>query len=380
MAAPDGIVNGAKLGRSWFRERCVMGPSRWTADAAAGWRQRTGLIIGCNFTPGYAANQIEFWSSDTFDRKAIEAELDLVRSVGFNVIRIYLHDLCFTADARHFLDCIDAVLDAAARRGIGVVPVIFDSVWHPFPVAGRQREPERGVHNAGWVQSPGLAVLRDQARFAALQSYVTTLIGKFCNDPRVLMWDLWNEPDNENIGSYGDRDAGRGKAALVLPLLDRVFDWARAAEPTQPLTSAVWFGDWSPLALSALERLQLDRSDVITFHNYGPPGDLHARIAVLQAYQRPLICTEWMARPLGSTFAACLPVFVETGVGSMCWGLVRGRSQCHLPWETWRGPAVGEPDVWFHDVFRRDHSAYDENEIALITSVTAAHTQRFEVR
>jgi hypothetical protein len=342
----------------------------WTVARAEAWSRRTGLLVGCNYTPAYAGNPITFWSAATFDAAAIARELDLAQGLGFNALRVYLHDLVYAHEGPALFARFETFLGLAAARGLGVAPVIFDSVWHPFPVYGAQRDPEPGVHNAAWVQSPGVAILRDASRFAALEPYVTALLARFRDDPRILFWDLWNEPDNENYGSYGDRDLGPEKAPMVANYLESVFAWARAAAPTQPLTSAVWRGDWSPQGLTPLQRVQLDASDIITFHNYGPPEEIRAAHQSLVRYRRPIVCTEWMARPRGSTFAACLPVFVELGIGAMSWGLVAGRSQCHYPWNTWRNPATREPELWFHDIYRPDHTPYDAQEIAAIRQAT----------
>src|SRR4029453_13741321 len=93
----------------------------------------------------------------------------------------------------------------------------------------------------------------------------------------------------------------KNKTELVLALLPQVYAWAREAAPVQPLTSGLWRGgDWSRLTqLPAIDRLQLALSDVITFHSYDPPEQLEARIKQLQGYNRPIICTEYMARGNG---------------------------------------------------------------------------------
>jgi hypothetical protein len=223
---------------------------RWSTERAAEWQRRTGWLIGCNYTPSHAANQIEFWSRELFDVAAIARELGDAQGLGLNALRVYLHDLVFAADPEGMLERIERFLDMAHRRGLGVAPVIFDSAWHPLPQAGRQPEPRRGVHNAGWVQSPGVRILREPARFAALEGYVRALIERFGRDERVLFWDLWNEPDNANPQAYGELDLGVTKGEIVRPLLEQVIGWARAAAPIQPPTSALWAGSWEEEALT----------------------------------------------------------------------------------------------------------------------------------
>ncbi|KAB2915095.1 MAG: cellulase family glycosylhydrolase [Hyphomicrobiaceae bacterium] len=330
-------------------------------------------MIGCNYTPGYAANQIEFWSAETFDPATIDRELGDAAALGFNAMRLYLHDLVHAADPQGLLDRIDRFLALAARHGLGVIPVIFDSVWHPFPHPGHQREPEPGVHNAGWVQSPGLATLGDAARFAALEGYVRSLIARFRDDARVLLWDVWNEPDNANAGSYGARDLGAAKADIVRPLLALTFAWARSEQPSQPLTTGVWAGHWDDASLTPLRRLQLDLSDIVSFHCYDDAAAMSVRIAELRRFGRPLLCTEYMARPRGSTFEAILPLLAREEIGAISWGLHRGRTQTHLAWDTWRAPCQGEPAAWFHDVLWPDGRPYRQAEADLIRRIAAAH-------
>jgi hypothetical protein len=219
-----------------------------------------------------------------------------------NTMRVFLHDLAWQQDEAGFRGRVDAFLRIAAKHHIRPLFVLFDSCWDPFPKIGKQREPRPGVHNSGWVQSPGANALKDPKQYARLQAYVTGMVKAFGKDDRVLAWDIWNEPDNTNDRSYGQSEP-KNKVELVRVLLPQAFRWARAAEPKQPLTSGVWKGDWSrPEKLSAMEKIQLEMSDVISFHNYDRPEEFEKRIQWLQPLGRPILCTEYMARGNGSTF------------------------------------------------------------------------------
>src|SRR3546814_1398363 len=94
-----------------------------------------------------------------------------------------------------------------------------DSCWHPEPALGPQPQPREGVHNSGWVQSPGVAVLRNPDEHARLEDYVRGVVGRFGQDRRVLAWDIWNEPDNGPEVALCDPAALKAKADLVVPLL-----------------------------------------------------------------------------------------------------------------------------------------------------------------
>jgi hypothetical protein len=341
----------------------------WSEERAAAWQSARGWRVGCNFTPSSAANQLEMWQPETYDPAGLEREIGFAADLGFTSLRVFLHDLAWQGDPAGFCDRFAALLGIAAKRGIGVMPVLFDGVWNPHPEPGPQGEPRRRVHNAGWVQGPGAAVLADPLRQDQLEPYVTGVIECFRDDPRVDAWDLFNEPDNPNP-AYLQREIP-DKPARALELLRKTFSWARSVDPTQPLTAGVWWGDWDdPAALSDVARLCLDSSDVISFHCYGDLADLAARVGALRRYGRPILCTEFMARTLGSTFDPHLGWMKEQGVGAYCWGLVAGRIQTHYGWDSWVKQYDGEPDPWFHDVLRSDGAPYDPTEADYIRSLT----------
>lgn len=345
--------------------------TRWTPQQANQWYARQPWLVGCNYAPRTAINQLEMWQEETFDPQTIDQELGWAASVGMNSVRVFLHDLMWDDGREAWLSRVDRFLEIGQRHGIGAMFVIFDSCWHPFPSRGRQPEPEPGVHNSGWVQSPGVATLRDPESFDRLEPYVTGVISRFRDDPRVQVWDLWNEPCNCNVSSYAPRDLGHAKADVVAPLLERTFAWARAAKPTQPLTSGIWAGDWRrDDTLRQIERLQVGLSDVVSFHNYSRPDKLERQITELKRFDRPLLCTEYMARGNGSTFEDCLPIFKRHGVAAYNWGLVAGRTQTNQPWTTWQHPQPAGPDLWHHELFHPDGRPYRDSEVAALRQTT----------
>jgi hypothetical protein len=345
---------------------------RWSEAKANEWYAKQPWMVGANYVPATAINQLEMWQADTFDPKRIDLELGWAAAIGMNTMRVFLHDLLWSQDAESYKKRIDAFLAIAAKHRIRIMPVLFDSVWDPHPKLGPQRTPRPGVHNSGWVQGPGADALKDPRQAARLEAYVKGVVGAFANDSRVVAWDLWNEPDNPNTNSYGKQEPPN-KVELVLALLPKTFAWARAAKPTQPLTAGVWRGDWADDKLDAMARLQLEQSDVISFHSYEKPDVLEARIRTLQRLRRPLLCTEYMARGNGSTFEGSLPVLKKHNVAAINWGLVEGKAQTHLPWDSWKNPYIDgrQPAVWFHEVFRRDGTPYRADEVALIRKLTA---------
>lgn len=355
-----------------MRESGVGMNERWTPDTAHAWFAAQPWLVGCNFTPSTAINQLEMWQASTFDLKTIEAELALAASVGMNAVRVYLHDLLWLEDVEAFLNRIDTFLGVAERHQIRVMLVLFDSCWHPEPALGPQPQPREGVHNSGWVQSPGMPALKNVNEHGRLENYVKGVVGRFGQDPRVLAWDIWNEPDNGPEVALCDPVALNAKADLVVPLLLAAFRWAREMRPAQPLTSGIWLGDWSaPNLLSPIQQTQTGHSDIISFHNYGVAHDFLQRVKWLQTMGRPLLCTEFMARPAGSTFQSILPVAKEEKVGAFCWGLVKGKTQTHLPWDKWDNPNIdGLRDAWFHDIFDEAGQPHDPSEIEFLRLIS----------
>ncbi len=342
--------------------------TRWSERKANDWYRRQPWLVGANYVPASAINQLEMWQADTFDPRAIDREFAWAEQAGFNTMRVFLHNLLWQQDAKGFLQRMDQFLGIAARHHIRIAFVLFDSVWDPNPKLGRQRDPRPRVHNSGWMQAPGRELLSHPERWdAELKPYVTGVISQFRDDRRVLMWDLMNEPDN----SDGPPKDLANKAEAALQLLTRTWAWARAARPSQPLTSGVWDGDWSNDAkLSAMQRFQLDNSDVITFHNYGPLPAMQQSVASLERFHRPILCTEYMARTRGSTFQAILPFLHEKRIAAYNWGLVSGKTNTIYPWDSWQKQYTSEPSPWFHDVFRPDGTPYDPAEVALIRRLT----------
>jgi hypothetical protein len=345
-------------------------PQLWPAKQANDWYSKQPFLVGSNFIPSTAINQLEMWQADSFDLATIDRELGFAEGLGMNTMRVFLHNLLWLGDSQGFLHRMDQFLEVADKHHIRITFVIFDSVWDPHPKLGKQRDPKPHVHNSGWVQSPGSDMLQNPERWnQELKPYVEGVIGHFRDDKRVLMWDLMNEPDNNNP-PYKGKELSK-KAEPSLELLTVEWAWARRMKPSQPLTSGVWKDDWSSdEKLSQMARFQLQNSDVITFHSYGPPEEMRRRIQSLERFGRPLICTEYMARPMGSTFQTILPILKQAHVGAYNWGFVSGKSQTIYPWDSWEKTYSAEPALWFHDIFRKDGTPFDPREVAVIRQLT----------
>jgi hypothetical protein len=324
----------------------------WSKAQANNWYNKQGWLVGADFLPSTAINQLEMWQEETYDSVTISRELGWTAAIGMRVMRVYLHDLAWKADASGLVRRMDNFLTIAAKYNIKILFCIFDDCWNPDAKPGKQPVPKPGVHNSGWVRSPDQVTHDDPAQWDYLEKYVTGILTRFKNDPRILMWDLYNEPANSG---YGMRS---------FPLLKKVFEWAWAVRPSQPLTAGVWFMDYPEI-----NEYQLVNSDVITFHNYGDTLSMKTAIDSLVKRGKPVICTEYMARSNMSRFETHLPVLKRYNVSAINWGLVSGKSNTIFPWGSKEGSP--EPNPWFHDVFRKDGTPYDPKETSLIKKLTA---------
>jgi hypothetical protein len=347
------------------------GRAVWSKEKANSWYAAQGWLVGANFMPSTAINQLEMWQAETFDTATINRELGWAESLGMNTARVFLHDLLYQQDSLGFYNRMNVFLNIAQRHHIRPLFVFFDSCWDPYPKEGKQRDPKPFVHNSGWVQSPGYYALQDSSQYPRLERYVKGVVARFHADSRILGWDVWNEPDNPNQSAYGKVELP-GKIGYMTPLLKKTFTWARSQNPSQPLTSGLWAGNWSSIdSLRPFEKIQLLESDIISFHNYDSTQELEKRILQLKGYGRPIICTEYMARPNGSTFQSSLPVAKKYGVAMYNWGFVDGKTQTIYPWDSWTKQYSAEPPLWFHDIFRKDGTAYKKEEVDFIRQMSS---------
>lgn len=330
-------------------------PPVWPLEKARAWYASRPWPVGCNFIPSTAINELEMWQADTFDPETIGRELDLAAALGFNSLRVYLHFLPWKEDKKAFLERITTFLDLAAARKLSTLFVLFDDCWNDNPRPGRQPRPQPGIHNSGWLRCPGSSYIDDELAWPALEDYASGIISSLAHDERVLGWDLYNE-----IGNFV------GFRPNTTRLLARVFLWARRAQPAQPITSGIWQRScW----FAGVNRFLLERSDIVSFHQYGPLETMKRWIDDFTTSGRPLLCTEYMARSQNSRFESHLPLLKANKIGALSWGLVAGKTNTIYPWSSRRGSP--EPKLWFHDIFRPDGRPWNEAEVAAIRGIIA---------
>jgi hypothetical protein len=320
----------------------------WTKEQANEWYQQWGWLRGSNFQPSSAINQLEMWQAETFDPATIDRELNWAADIGMNCMRVYLHHVAWEVDREGFKNRMKQYLKIAEKHGISTIFVFFDDCWNPSYSAGKQPEPKPGIHNSGWVRDPGDLIFEKPELVSLLEEYLKDVITAFKDDKRIVLWDLYNEPGNSG---YGDRS---------MDLLKNSFEWARAVNPSQPLSVGVWNDE-----LSNLNKFQLESSDVITYHNYNNQASHQQAVDTLKRYGRPMICTEYMARHFNSTFQEIMPMLKAENIGAIKWGLVAGKTNTIFKWDT-PLPDVEEPPLWFHDIFRKDGTPFSQEEVDVI--------------
>lgn len=336
-------------------------PARWSREKANEWYEEQPWIVGCNFVPSTAVNQIEMWQEETFDLETIDRELGWARQIGFNTVRIFLHNLVWEENPEGFKNRLDQLLNVADGHQIRVIITFFTNGTFDdilMPTLGKQNPPIPGVHNSGWVQSPGSDIVNDPSQWSPLEKYVKDVVGTFKDDDRILFWSLYNEPENPKRG------------AQSLNLLRKVFEWARSVDPSQPLTAPIWKIPGEHRTLLDIVSFLGENCDIITFHSYHDTETTQRFIELLKAFGRPMVCTEYMGRTLGSTFENTLPIFKEEKVGAISFGLVAGKANFYYPWGSKEGDP--EPELWFHDIFRKDGTPYSQDEVEFIQNIIAA--------
>lgn len=324
----------------------------WSSEKAQDWRKNLPWLRGSDFIPSCAINQLEMWQKETFDSVTIDRELGWAENIGLNCMRVYLHHLAWEIDKDGFKRRMNEYLSIADKHGIKTIFVIFDDCWNPIYKAGKQPDPKPGVHNSGWVQDPGELIFTNPDIVTVLEEYVKDILLTFHNDPRIILWDLYNEPGNSG---YGNRS---------MNLLMMIFKWSREMNPVQPLTCGVWNHN-----LKELNSFQVSNSDVITYHNYSDEIKHQAMIDTLKLFNRPMVCTEYMARRNNSLFSNILPILKAQNIGAINWGLVSGKTNTIYAWDTPMSDG-SEPSLWFHDIFKKDGIPYNQEEINIIKTQT----------
>lgn len=355
---------------------------KWSESKAWSWYNSRPWIMGYNHVTASVRNGIEMWQESTFEEslRKTDKELALAAATGFNAVRIMPSEFVWSQQRESFLKNMERFVECCGSHGIGVMIVLFNDCSVPKRIAdlapppklGPQEDPPLGCHGGtnlspfdgntevGWIDGD------DPATWPQKERYVKDLVSLFRDDERVFLWDVWNEPGNNN------------RETRSLALMEKAFGWVRELEPIQPCTACAWDFEGNyvtptrfydhPMSISAIERRAIELSDIVTFHCYGVFENVKFVTEQLKKFHRPILNTEWLHRVLHNNVDEILPYFAREHVGSIHWGLVNGYGQFHEPWDFLRplekklGLAM---DRWQHDIYKSDFTPYDEREVAL---------------
>ncbi len=351
---------------------CVFAREVWTDEQAKQWIAKQKYRAGVNYIPSYAVNQIELWQKETFDIKTIDREFALMRATGFNAVRVFLSDLVFESNPDGFMERFEEFLKTADKYGIGTMVVFFTNGGTDDAKLGKQVVPSQS-HNPGWKKQPSYSILGDKSKWGILEKFVKTVVGKYAKDPRVICWDIFNEPGNIKslhiVGGAKNLSDDRIKhlKRCSLDLIRESAEWARSCDPQQPVTFGLYKykgGEEEKI----FNPLQISQSDVISYHTYAPLID-HMRIIkkIRKHTSKPIMCTEWMGRIRGSTFNPILSFHKNNNIWSFPFGFVAGKTQTWRPWPNDDTPEM--QGIWFHDIYKSDHTPYCPEEVEYIKRI-----------
>lgn len=352
---------------------------RWTAEQAWEWYHSKPWITGFNFIPKDSISGIELFQEWGHEEAmaAAEKEIELAESLGFNSVRMMLPFYIWRVQHDAFMDHLEELLCMLDRHHITLMPILFNDCSVPKskyrePDLGKQPDPVPGYFGGSPVtpfdddtqlgDSTGWNIDDDPEMKPVIEKYVKELGTKYGKDPRIIVWNIWNEPGNS------------GRLSKSLPMMENVFAWMRSCDPDQPLAADVWgagadhpYG-WlkDPHIYAEIEHRALELSDVISFHFYGDYSHAKMYLDCLKQYNRPLFNTEWMHRPYRSLIETHMPLWKKEDVASYFFGFVNGKSQFNYVWEFIKNLPDIDTRLWMHDIFHSDFTPYDPDEIEVI--------------
>lgn len=361
-------------------------PPCWDLKRIWEWYQDLPWLAGMNYLPRTAVNFVEMWDESSFDIEIIEEELKWASTkLGYNTLRTNVPMVLYEHDCRGLTKRINLFLDVAKTHGFSVILCPLDDCefsGNP-PKAGPQPPPIENLHNSQAIGSPGRRIVSNPSQWFRVKQYVQYFVRTWGRDERLLLLDLYNEPGNPWIfTTEGTKlvDNVDHFEECAFQLMQKVFQWAREENPTLPLTVSAWHmpdpffrnTDVTPLA-HRIDRKAMELSDVVSIHAYCDHNCLQATLSEVTGFGKPILLTEWMARQVQSTYDSTLPTLKELKVGAYQWGLVKGKTQTHLPWPHVAHQYQGDP-MWWHDVLDEAGNFHNENEADLIRRVTLSHS------
>ena len=354
----------------------------WTKERAWAWHGAHAWVRGCNYMSASCANRVDQWQGHGFEERFEEAEreLALAEDIGFNSMRIVLAGWGFGVwlqDHDGFMARFERTLDQLDRHGMTACVVLANDCTRPkelwSPVKLGPQTCDWGYHGGRKVSqhgslpdAVGWSELDDPQLAPKFFEMVREVVAKYRGDRRILFWDVYNEPGNNN------------RAKITVPNLRKLFALLWEIDPVQPLAADIWYmgGTISESAMNEAVVLAGELSDVISYHCY---GDYLMQVLIIEdlkrRYGRPLYNTEWLHRIWRNDVFSAYPLYHLEGVGCYMWGFVAGKYQTYEPWEgMWKQVEEGKGEhydftKWMHDLIRPSLRPYDPKEVNLIRKV-----------
>lgn len=356
----------------------------WPKEKAWEWYNAQPWIRGCNYMPASAANRVDQWQELGSEARfaEVERELALAEKIGFNTLRIVVEHQGFgvwLAEHDGFMARFERMLSIMQKHGLRAIVVLGNDCSRPkelwkLPKPGVQHY-DIGYHGGRRVtqhgsnpNAVGFTPLDDPELRPKFYAMCTELMTKYRDDDRILFWNLWNEPGNNN------------RSRLTMKDMRELFEIAWKIDPKQPLAADIWTANAGNKGegYHPVEKLAGELSDIVSFHLYANYNAQKSTITALRArWGRPMINTEWLARIVGDELRTSYPAFAQERVGAVNWGFVAGKYQTYEPYEPmWKNLfEYRNPNAlvtrWYHDLFRPSHHPYDPEEIAIVRHVNA---------
>ncbi len=337
---------------------------KWTTERVWEWYRQIPWIRGYSGLPSNCVNGIALWQEYGHEAvfKRLEQEFRIARETGLNAVSVCVEFAVWDAQHDSFFRNLEDYLALAHRHGLWVMLTLGNdrTAIRSEAVSFGKQTPDSGYYSgmqsrqSAWDLAEKETLLFDDpdllARYVQM---VTELAARYGQDPRLLLWNVWD-------GIWNFRSVGQ-----ILPVVEQSFAILRKQGVCQPLTASVRFPQTE--ADDTAQNRVLALSDVIAFHCYDSYLRAVPLFARLKQYHRPLFCTEWLNRCAGNDVEHLLPLFWLEKIGSFHEGLMQGFLQTYQPIADSYVRAFTETDFpftrWQHPLYRFNGLPYEPKEI-----------------
>ena len=303
---------------------------QWTEQQAWEWDKKVGPIKGFNEpAAGYPGMSLE-----DIIKKASE--------YGLNSVRFWVHG----GTVEEQIADIHKYADISEKYGMTISPVLSFQRRKEF--FGNPDE-EQGLKEA--------------------EKAIKAIITPFKDDPRIVLWDIWNEPNCDIF--LADGGTNEKQTRHELDWIEKMVHWCREVRLSQPITSSIFFDSGARAdTTSSLFQRRVEVENMMDLHNFhsyacsnkGQDIDVTLR-KIRKMSDRPIVCTECLTRPNGSGVGRTLTKFADEHVHFYIWGsFISDRN-----WTVkWMRSTYDPYEVVFHNTMYADGDYIDGREIDML--------------